>query len=247
MSEAKAPTYFGEDRDITVSAAALAAASLFASKEETRYYLNGVYITPHHDGGVLCVATDGHRMGVVWDETGAANAPWICSLPSAIHAAIMKRRGRDPFCSPSRVHFRAGAAYVLSEAFPSLNDPLVLSDAHLAVAYAPPIEGSFPDWRRVFAPVKEGETSTPIVGFNPAYLASFGRAAEILKGGPKHVNCVQLIMGSKPGDPVAVHLEGVSNFTGVIMPMRGDDLSFAKRHAAFVQLPDDEPSKSEAA
>ena len=40
------------------------------SKEETRYYLNGVFIEPHPVGGAVLVATDGHRMLVAHDEKG---------------------------------------------------------------------------------------------------------------------------------------------------------------------------------
>lgn len=39
------------------------------STEETRYYLNGVHLEPHPCGGAFMVATDGHRLIVVHDES----------------------------------------------------------------------------------------------------------------------------------------------------------------------------------
>lgn len=53
----------------------LAAASLFVSKEETRYYLNGVLIEPAPQGGVFLVATDGHRLVCFHDPEGMTDAP----------------------------------------------------------------------------------------------------------------------------------------------------------------------------
>jgi len=38
-------------------------ASLFSSKDDVRFYLNGIYIEPcENDEGAYIVATDGHRL-----------------------------------------------------------------------------------------------------------------------------------------------------------------------------------------
>lgn len=57
------PTLTGVyDREIEIDLAALVAPVAFAiSTEETRYYLNGVYLHPT-DAGLVAVATDGHRL-----------------------------------------------------------------------------------------------------------------------------------------------------------------------------------------
>lgn len=52
----------------------------FTSKEETRYYLNGVFVEPHPVAGVMLTATDGHRLICIRDETGYADESAIIRL-----------------------------------------------------------------------------------------------------------------------------------------------------------------------
>lgn len=49
------------------------AISLFASKSDVRYYLEGVFIESNPKGGVNIVATNGHVMAVMHDPEGFAH------------------------------------------------------------------------------------------------------------------------------------------------------------------------------
>lgn len=62
----------------------------FICREETRYYLNGVHLEAHRDGGVLAVATDGHKMGVAYDDIGAAEG-----LPDNVIVRVVPEIERD--------------------------------------------------------------------------------------------------------------------------------------------------------
>lgn len=57
---------------VNVNALYFHVAAMVASTEETRYYLNGVFIKAHPKVGAILVATDGHRIIVIHDEHGTA-------------------------------------------------------------------------------------------------------------------------------------------------------------------------------
>lgn len=90
-------------REVRVRAKHFAAAYVFASTEETRYYLNGVLVEPHPDGGVLLVATDGHRMVAIKDDEGETNGTWICAAPSEI-TAVCRKRAKMLYRAPGHIH-----------------------------------------------------------------------------------------------------------------------------------------------
>ncbi|GGD00099.1 hypothetical protein [Undibacterium terreum] len=52
----------------------------FIAKEDIRYYLNGINIRPLPEGGVMIVATDGHRAIVVRDPNGFAEEEIIVAI-----------------------------------------------------------------------------------------------------------------------------------------------------------------------
>ena len=85
-AEAAVPKKYGK---IDVNAMLFKAARECQSSEETRYYLGGVYVQPHPERGALLVATDGHRLIAIHDETG------ICEKP-AIVRTIVRMRKQDP-------------------------------------------------------------------------------------------------------------------------------------------------------
>lgn len=66
---------------IRVDANLLRLAHMAISKEETRYYLNGVHIEPHPVRGAILVATDGHRMVVIHDADAECDEDVIVKLP----------------------------------------------------------------------------------------------------------------------------------------------------------------------
>ena len=108
------------------------------SNEETRYYLNGVYmhVAEGEDGRVLrCVATDGHRLARIDGPLpeGASDMPGVI-VPRKTVAELLKLLGQ------------AGD-----------DDPIAVSVSETKVRFATPtvtltskvIDGTFPDYARV--------------------------------------------------------------------------------------------------
>lgn len=96
------------------------------SKEETRYYLNGVYM--HHEGGKLhTVATDGHRLAK-WATEHDAEPPAVI-VPSGTLSLITPPDGSEVVVSVSeaKIKFEADGWSLVSKV----------------------IDGTFPDYTRV--------------------------------------------------------------------------------------------------
>lgn len=81
---------------ITISRAALAACLPAVGVKDVRYYLNGVRLTPAADGGgVVAVATDGHRVHVARDPLGvwgASGSPGVILPADAVKRAVKGKR-----------------------------------------------------------------------------------------------------------------------------------------------------------
>jgi len=61
------------------------------SDEDTRYYLNGVFVQPCGDGGAIMTATNGHWLISVQDPRGIVTGSGIVKLDKAAQAALKKR------------------------------------------------------------------------------------------------------------------------------------------------------------
>lgn len=135
------------------------------SKEGTRYYLCGVLIEPHHTKGVQLVATDGHRMLVIHDETGFADESAIVSLGADGLKHCKQKRGmrRD-------VVIETGAADA------TICDVLehkggALENTPVAVAFKVRIDGTFPAYRKVLPDTFPADGMPSFAG---VYIASMG-------------------------------------------------------------------------
>lgn len=188
-------------REISVRADYFAAIALLMSKEPTRYYLNGVCIEPHPKGGVTLTATDGHRLATIHDPQGTTNGTWICAVPKVILQA----------CKPQLTMTFAG-------------DDVCLRDGVRRVLSADqaPIDGTFPDWRKVVPSGNALKASAAPLGItmNSGYLADFSRLALML-GADKRAPLVNLTATDATA-PMIVGINRVPEFMGLLMPARSD-------------------------
>ena len=170
----------------------------FVSKEETRYYLNGVYIEPHPKKGVLIVATDGRRLGVGYDEDGACKESGIWPVTTPLLSACTRKRPLQ--VGQVTVEFDGRFAVVSEGANPDF--------AALSVC----IDAKYPDWRRVVP--KSLECGDHPLVYNAKYLAGFK---------PPAPNTAIQLYSSGPKEPATVLVSGMPEFIGVLMPMRAED------------------------
>lgn len=187
-------------REITVSARAVAMALPCLGVSDIRYYLKGVIIEPHPDGGVYVVATDGVRLSVTHDLEGRADGEWVCAIPKPIAAACI--RDKTPECAVLK--FEGDAV------------SLTTSDGSKRTVEAPPIEAPPIDWKRVVPKLNSVAPRPASFAFNPKYLADF---AKIAKAAGKPNASVVLYPHPDEG-PALVRLDDVVDWFGVIMPVR---------------------------
>jgi DNA polymerase III sliding clamp (beta) subunit (PCNA family) len=144
----------------------LKAALFCASSEESRYYLRGVHLST---SGHL-VTTDGHRMFVArLNDRPAADV----IVPYADVAAALKLAGAR--CKDIEV-----TVDVTGSALPQVTGKI-----H-SIAYTP-VDGTFPDWRRVVPTGEELPSGKPDdapgnVHFNHAYVGDLAKMGKLLGG-----------------------------------------------------------------
>lgn len=185
------------------------------SQEETRYYLNGVLVEPHPCGGVFLVSTDGHRMTVIHDESGHADAPAIIRLSKdALKACKVKKTRRCP-SDIRRLTVSDNLATV--ETAPCNSEGEQYGDSVIAATSTNAvIDGSFPDWRRVVPQLPENGEFAGTNSYNPKYIADFADMTSEL--GANHFRIVDVDHGS----PALILFSGVPHAFGILMPVRDD-------------------------
>jgi hypothetical protein len=203
-------------------------ASAFVSTEETRYYLNGIHLSPMPGGGMRIAATNGHYLGVFKEDVGFTDAERIVKLPADCLAALKKLRSY-------------GNAWL--GLFPSEDSKLMVRVVDLGVdptpgsakealailesgtpnftvwqGFADLIDGTFPDYSRLM-PYFAEKDSAP-AWFNPAYLATFAKVCAVSADGSKKRVGGSLMVRAQSDGPAFIEC-GREDFVGVLMPMRG--------------------------
>lgn len=192
----------------------------FQSTEETRYYLNGFHVEPHCEKGAMIVATDGHILGACHDENAILDPKQerLWNLPKDILKAC-KPGGRDAWARWLILDGKGFENYKVGVALaPDTPEALSAWDNQdpelvLATGLVRPIDGTFPDWRRV-VPQVEGPPGNGT--YDLALLKRFERAFSTDRAKPVKV------ITSDPFNPALI-LTNRDDFFGVIMPMRAYD------------------------
>jgi hypothetical protein len=211
------------------------AAMVAMSTEETRYYLNGIFIQPHEDGGIVLTATDGHLLVTIRDSFGYAEGPaqiWqIKDMVSMIKAKIsaqgkflkdkaLLRYEFDGSTTDGKGNRRQGKSR-LGIAFQDVDDvkDMEVGSEHCDMLASPAcIDGTFPEYGRVIPQVGETRSGACI---QAALLMRIGKFAQEITNAK--LAAVNLEISDESG-PSCFHVaapgEGLDAI-GVVMPMRG--------------------------
>jgi len=198
---------------IRVNANLFRIAHSVASTEETRYYLNGVFVEPHPCGGVLLTATDGHRLLTVYDREGHAVRPLI--LRQSKESERLSKPGKKDGGRILKFEAPSGYGPVMAE-FSIKASAEVIGTARMDV-----IDGTYPDYRRA-VPRYLPETGSP-ANFSPIYIESFAKVARELAAESGFGRGMIRIATSDSCSAALIHFEVFPDAFGVLMPMRGGD------------------------
>lgn len=185
---------------IRINARLFRAAYNCVSTEATRYYLNGVQVERHPVMGIFLVATDGHRMVIIHDVTGTIEGDCqIVRLDKAALALCKAGKGE----SKDRVLVVSGANATVED----------FTGQPVGAAYGVIIDGTFPDWRRIARPNVDEIGGA---GYNPKYLADFGKLADELA----ERKSVAISVAGPENGPALVRFNGINFAYGIVMPVR---------------------------
>jgi DNA polymerase-3 subunit beta len=208
---------------ITIDHSIIKSLLICAAKHDVRYYLKGVCVDARANGDVVLVATDGHRLlayPVAVDNIEAL-APGEYIIPrETLEAVKPAKAGRVTL----PIHIDIVTA-------PDTPDPervgvtikgkTTITVTGATSAVTAPIDGEYPDWRRIVPASTSGE----IAQFNADYVSGFGDICKLLGGsyGP-YINH----NGGAPA--VITNLPGA---LGILMPLRldGDELKYTGKPA----------------
>lgn len=202
-------------------------AQMAVSTEETRYYLNGVFIEPCPGGGAIITATDGAMLVSFRDHGGIVNGSGIVSLDKPMLAGLKTPRGsvKQRLLVVRLGKGRVGRALIVDQ------DPKGEGSAHerARAAFDEPgagvvtaqfsdfmIDGTFPDWRRVLPAALSPEKPVPI--FDVEKMAVLVRALS-----PKGSAGVVITPSGKvpSSEPLLVRADrGPLDGFGILMPIR---------------------------
>ncbi len=238
--------------ELNVSATLLLIANEFASREETRYYLNGVDIRPHAGGdGVLLTATDGVSLFAAHDPDGHVSQPIILHPAAGLLRAIkspdferwpgtraalreaMRLRAKFPSTTPSRS---------LAKLVVPFGDDVVTRET-VGGGMASLIDGKYPNVNRVLPTAFEIQR----VAVSNKTMEQVCKAAKELAtvyGGGDRVSLGMALQSAGPG----VIRVGTLPVLIVTMPLRREiDLKDERVIPAWMQWSDGSEPVAEAA
>lgn len=193
---------------VTINRTSLRALLPLAAKDDIRRYLNGVAF--EIDANVVrLIATDGRCMGILRHGLAEEEREEGRSLTVIVPRDVCERAAKRNAIDRIRLECAEGEAWSIV-------------DCESRVTFKP-LEGTFPDWRRV-VPTKVTGIASPI---NPELLGGFVKSAHALSSkraivSVAHNGSVDDEGNSTGAGAALVRISCSSDFVGVVMPMRDE-------------------------
>ena len=172
-----------------------------APKSDTRYYLCGIYVE-YNATTTRLVVTDGHKLGILNHHSEDNQGAGSLIIPREVIENLPKSK-HDLLLVITKEEKQGYWK---------------ITGMGIQTIFAQ-IEGTYPDYRRVCQFTTDGT----VANFNYEYLVQFLKVQHLL-GGSKTAT---LNLYQNGNSSALVHLAGVDNFVGVVMPMRADMTSQA--------------------
>lgn len=213
------------------------------STEETRYYLNGVFVEPCPEGGALLTATDGHCLLSFRDPRGVVQGSGIVCINANMRRELKATRSdlfgvRSAF-SERVVLVKGGSdhlAYIAMSGLPHKIDGVEVeprdtlpelfdkADKRVVAAQFTPvvIDGTYPDYRRVIP--QQTDQTNPCGAFNQSILSRLAEALSDQSARSRYIKVIPSAGTNSTADPHLVfgNSRGLEGF-GVAMPYRFDE------------------------
>lgn len=188
------------------------ALSKFMAKNDVRYYLCGINIKQHPEGGVILTATDGHTLVTIHDEAGFSDGEYIIPLSPKLIATAKKKGAWH-----KRAHSVLYDGELLHVTLKPLDKELDIrlsSETVLHSEFASPKDGKYPPLGGIFENLKPAAAS--LIGFDPELVGRIQHCTDVGISGAEFYICGE--------NHQLVAISGSQRqFISVIMPMKLDD------------------------
>ena len=171
-------------------------------KIDIRYYLCGIFVE-YNATTTRLVVTDGHKLGILNHHSEDNQGAGSLIIPREVIENLPKAGKIDPLLIITKEEKQGYWK---------------ITGMGIQTIFAQ-IEGTYPDYRRVCQFTTDGT----VANYNYEYLTQFLKVQHLL-GGSKTAT---LNLYQNGNSSALVHLAGVANFVGVVMPMRADITSQA--------------------
>lgn len=167
-----------------------------APKSDIRYYLCGVFVE-YNATTTRLVVTDGHKLGILNHHSEDNQGAGTVIIPREVIENLPKSK-HDLLLVITKEEKQGYWK---------------ITGMGIQTIFAQ-IEGTYPDYRRVCQFTTDGT----VANYNYEYLTQFLKVQHLL-GGSKTAT---LNLYQNGNSSALVHLAGIDNFVGVVMPMRAD-------------------------
>lgn len=192
----------------TIPAKILKAVAAFASRDETRYILQGVCVEASKEKTLL-IATNG-RMAVIYNATD--DIDWVktpdVALSFVVPIHLIQKAEPDALRRVALNQWNGDGVE-----FVSLTGKIEMRDKT--------VEGHYPNWRHII-PAKEPTPMTRIC-INPGFLDRFSKFANAVSHSGAGV-----ILQQRGGEFEALTIHpatALNNWIGILMPLRGESFT----------------------
>ena len=208
---------------LTVSLSIIRAARTHAAEKDLRYWLQGVYFDTKH--GKL-VATDGHRM-LVASASG---------IQSSVAPFIISNETLDAVLSQYKGDYGRGKRLGDVEITVTVSDEMTVSfNTPIGLISGKPVDGTFPDYRRVIPKPENVMTEKPAV-FNQTYIHEAFDAILVARNKTLKAASNYAVKVFGFGDSCGVVTDGSGGVVVIVMPIRNEIHAEAAADACFEAL-----------
>lgn len=206
--------------EIQIPVCELKAAALFASRDITRYILNGVFVQIPASGKITLTATDGRRIariqseGEVVSRTEDAAGAVSFIIPTKL---IAKARPIPKMASGSCVmRIERLAKMDTAQGDPQMR--IELDDLETRVSMKSTF-GNFPKFAHLLSKESKKPAATQL-HFNPNLFADFATAAKLLRRGKNSNGCTLAVGAESSTSMMVIRFQENPDFIGGLMPVR---------------------------
>ena len=197
--------------NLSLTAKLLPIIAPFIAKADIRYYLNAINVRPHHGGGAIICATNGHALGAIYDRDA------VCE-----HEVILRFDGRMQQACAAGSHD--------SRRVVMIGDRLAVVDSSDTDVYIQPgnpeVEALYPRYERVIPKAETLEAGLPGMFEAPvvelAQKAAAAAGKMLLRRSRGAVGMTFYTNKEAAGSSAVFRLDCAPDFVGVLMSMRDD-------------------------